>query len=75
MIYLPDSVKRIALTGANVVIDANDYLPETVHEIISAAKSVGANISILNASRYLPATTEGLARAGGKNVTVYLSNH
>ena len=47
MTYLPDSVKRIALTGANVVIDANDYLPETVHEIISAAKSVGANISIL----------------------------
>jgi hypothetical protein len=73
MAYLPDSTKKIALTGASIVIDAKDYLPETAREIVLAAKSVGGHATVLNACSYLPETAEAIARAGGKNVTVYLT--
>lgn len=74
MLYLPDKIKEIALTGASIVIDAKGILPDKAQEIVLAAKSAGGFVTILNAGRYHPDITKALVIAGGKNVAVYLTD-
>ena len=67
-VYLPQTLVRLVELGANVHISNVTYMPQSLAEIVAAAKRTGAHVTI--EGNYLPATLEALAKIGGNNLTI-----
>ena len=70
MAVLPDTLKRIAESGANLVLTKESrVLSPTIEEIVGIAVSHGGHVTI-DADLLLAPTLESVAKRGGKHVTI-----
>ena len=70
-IYLPQTLEMLVGYGVNITIENNNYLPQTLLNLVTIAKRTGAHITI--SGSYFPQTLEQLARIGGNNLTLIVN--
>lgn len=68
MSLLPDTIKELAMLGANIEITDSKLLPDTLKDLVRIAASREGHVTI-DAKGLLPATLKEIAIIGRKHVT------
>lgn len=66
---LSNDILTIIETGANVRIEAKDYIVDDIKKFATAAKKSNSTLIIYNTERLLVSTIKEIAKIAGKNVT------
>lgn len=66
---LSTDILSIIKTGANVRIEAKDYITDDIKKFATAAKKSNSTLIIYSTEKLLVSTIEEIAKIAGKNVT------